>query len=84
MTPIEQAEQEPVAWAYIDADGSFMDALDRKHGAYQTPLYAHPVRTKDLSDDEIINLLPAGEWEIDSTLAFASAVIAADREKNRG
>lgn len=39
---IEQAEQEPVAWAYMDADGSFMDALNHQHGAYQTPLYTTP------------------------------------------
>ena len=50
----EQAEQEPVAWGYFDADGSFMDALGKQHGAYQTPLYAAPVRTKDLTDDEIL------------------------------
>ena len=40
----EPVKQEPVAWAYIDADGSFMDALDRQHGAYQTPLYAAPAQ----------------------------------------
>jgi len=39
----EQEKQEPVAWAYFDADGAFMDALDRQHGAYQTPLHAEPV-----------------------------------------
>ena len=42
----EPVKQEPVAWAYIDADGSFMDALDRQYGAYQTPLYAAPVDAK--------------------------------------
>ena len=40
----EAVKQEPIAWACIDADGSFMDALDRKHGAYQTPLYAAPAQ----------------------------------------
>ena len=40
----EPVKQEPIAWACIDADGSFMDALDRKHGAYQTPLYAAPAQ----------------------------------------
>ena len=43
-TVVEPVKQEPVAWAYIDADGSFMDALDRQHGAYQTPLYAAPAQ----------------------------------------
>ena len=82
----EQAEQEPVAWGYFDADGSFMDALDRQHGAYQTPLYAAPVRTKDLTDDEI-DLIDALNWEKDNKVwgirKFARAVIAADRKKNK-
>ena len=30
--------QQVIAWAYIDVDGKFMDALDHQHGAYQTPL----------------------------------------------
>ena len=46
------------------------------------PLYAAPVRTKDLTDDEIeaIHGCPPAEW----VRRFARAVIAADREKNRG
>lgn len=48
---IEQTEQKPVAWGCFDADGSFMDALDKQHGAYQTPLYASPIsnQTRDKS-----------------------------------
>lgn len=40
-----------------------------------------PVRTKDLTDDEIeaIHGCPPAEW----VRRFARAVIAADREKNR-
>jgi hypothetical protein len=49
----EPVKQEPVAWAYIDADGSFMDALDRQHGAYQTPLYAAPVNAKDIRESAL-------------------------------
>jgi len=41
--PVQPVKQKPVAWAYFDADGTFMDALDRQHGAYQTPLHAEPV-----------------------------------------
>ena len=76
----EQTEQEPVAWAYIDADGSFMDALDKQHGAYQTPLYAAPVRTKELTDDELNALWEntKGGW-----LGLFRAVIAAYKEKNK-
>ena len=44
--PLTDPVQEPVAWAYFDADGSFMDALNRQHGAYQTPLYAAPVEAQ--------------------------------------
>ena len=78
----EQAEQEPVAWGYFDADGSFMDALDRQHGAYQTPLYAVPVRTKNLTDDEINEVLWRG-GPFETVLDATRAVIAADREKNK-
>ena len=43
------------------------------------PLYAAPVRTKDLTDDEIEALANEGHgW-----LALCRAVIAADREKNK-
>ena len=49
----ELEKQEPVAWAYIDADGSFMDALDRQHGAYQTPLYAAPVDAKAIRGEAL-------------------------------
>ena len=82
----EQAEQAPVAWGYFDADGSFMDALDRQHGSYQTPLYAAPVRTKDLTDDEImkINVDTASIVPTcDRQFHFARAVIAAFKEKNK-
>lgn len=34
---------------------------------------------QQLSDEELIDLLPVGEWEIDPTLEFARAVIQADR-----
>jgi len=92
--PYEPVKQEPVAWAYIDADGSFMDALDRQHGAYQTPLYAAPVSAKrewvDLTDDEI-DLIeqqvycrttqkgrPLGVYAVE----LVRAVITAFKEKN--
>ena len=91
----EPVKQEPVAWAYIDADGSFMDALDRQHGAYQTPLYAAPVSAKrewvDLTDDEI-DLIeqqvycrttqkgrPLGVYAVE----LVRAVITAFKEKNK-
>ena len=83
----EQAEQEPVAWAYIDSDGSFMDALDRQHGAYQTPLYAAPARTKDLTNDEIHDVFKSLGFSLadprTEDFSVARAVIAKFKEKNR-
>ena len=76
-------KQEPVAWAYIDADGSFMDALDRQHGAYQTPLYAAPVSAKrewvDLTEGE----QEAIYLKCNTPSEYTNAVIAAFKEKNR-
>ena len=73
----EPAEQEPVAWMQ---DRNDLYVADQRDKYYTIPLYAAPVRTKDLTDAEI--------WEIvDNTkplaLDFARAVIAADREKNK-
>ena len=56
--------QEPVAWAYIDADGSFMDALDRQHGAYQTPLYAAPVDAKAIRAEDYIKAYQQGRKDM--------------------
>ena len=53
-------------------------------GYSDAPLYAAPVRTKDLTDDEIADIgseLAAKNCVSDIT--FARAVIAADREKNK-
>jgi hypothetical protein len=35
-----------------------------------------------LTEDEAIELLPAGDWEIESTLEFAQAIEAKLRERN--
>ena len=50
--------------------------------------YAAPVRTKDLTDDEISDVFDSvGSWKEtlfgDLPVVFARAVIAADREKNK-
>ena len=73
----EQAEQEPVAWA--DEDGfPWKYNLDGKDWV---PLYAAPVRTKDLTDDEIEEIGKSyfDEW----SFGFARAIIAAYKEKNK-
>jgi hypothetical protein len=35
-----------------------------------------------LTEDEAIELLPVGDWEIDTTLEFARAIEAKLKEKN--
>jgi len=55
-----------------------------------TPLYAHPSHTPiyaqrewvGLTEDEAIELLPVGDWEIESTLDFARAIEQALKGKN--
>jgi hypothetical protein len=37
---------------------------------------------KGLIEDEAIELLPIGDWEIESTLVFARAIEAKLKEKN--
>ena len=36
-----------------------------------------------MTEDEAIELLPVGDWEIESTLDFAQAIESALREKNK-
>jgi len=86
---VEQAEQEPVAWVKFqngeithaelsDGSGSDMDLSD------WTPLYAAPVRTKDLTEDEIYDIGDSlNKYLTTFFYDFARAVIAADREKNK-
>jgi len=88
----EQAEQEPVHWVVPDFGFLFPseDAAQRyliniESDARPTPCYAAPVRTKDLTDDEIANAMELLLDDITCVeLEDARAVIAADREKNRG
>ena len=79
----KQAEQEPVAWMQ---DRNDLYVADQRDKYYTVPLYAAPVRTKDLTDDEImkINVDTASIVPTcDRQFHFARAVIAADREKNK-
>jgi hypothetical protein len=78
----EQAEQEPVAWLIpgaITGDKKLAEA----NGKYATPLYTAPVRTKDLTDDEIFKIFYSDGKEPIDNYEFARAVIAADRRKNK-
>ena len=74
----EQAEQEPVAW---------MDGMGRFH-KYRLqrdwiPLYAAPVRTKDLTDDEILKTNKTELPDCQDLVDFARAVIEKFKEKNK-
>ena len=71
---IEQVEQEPVKM--MNSVGNTEAFLPMQQTAgFDIPLYAAPVRTKDLTDEEIL--------KITDSLIDARAVIAADREKNK-
>ena len=81
----EQAEQEPVAW---HEPGAYSNVTVYKNWANENgwiPLYAAPVRTKDLTDDEIadIRMSIVAYEPVEWGRVFARAVIAADREKNK-
>ena len=77
----EQAEQEPVFYHAVDKFGcNRFYYLDEDRPTDAIPLYAAPVRTKDLTDDEIGQIWACNEGV---EYFFARAVIAADREKNK-
>ena len=80
---LEQPEQKPVAVVEITygrepecyVTGNIDDFPE---GVFK--LYAAPIRTKDLTDEDKLALWK--KWNM--TAAQIDAVIAADREKNRG
>ena len=89
----EQAEQEPVAFTNKEQLGYLKDPRYQTtpmamwatpfNESVNIPLYAAPVRTKDLTDDEIYIAVGSAGFGA-SLIAGCRAVIAADREKNRG
>ena len=99
----EQAEQEPVAWRvrgynqfktgnpapWRYVDGADKPTVNKPDCCDFEPLYAAPVRTKDLTDDEIDKIHSLDKFwdthadDIFRYMDFARAVIAADREKNK-
>ena len=91
-TPLmaEQAEQEPVAWMFVNDDGECEEigyGKDYLKGSEMMadfqPLFSAPVHTKDLTDDEIHKLVKQVRFDgmTDKTFQFARAVIAAYKEK---
>jgi len=94
----EQDEQEPGAWHHPKCDGQCIACLIEKavEDAYGTQgrdymlrhINAAPVRTKDLTDDEMNNAYTHGYNKVELAIylkheAGLRAVIAADREKNK-
>ena len=89
--PVEQAEQEPVAEVVLRSHKvGFGRTEERKDIVFLadvevgTKLYAAPVRTKDLTDEEIYDIGDSLNKYLTTFFCdFARAVIAADREKNK-
>ena len=81
----KQVEQEPVA-CELDALSILLLRQERLKAMTegQSKLYAAPVRTKDLTDDEILKTNKTELPDCQDLVDFARAVIAADREKNNG
>ena len=87
----EQAEQEPVAWMdlhkelgklrWMGGDEGWDNAINAVRDRLIELATLHPVRTKDLTDDEIAQAVGSPLDEV--YLADFRAVIAADREKNK-
>ena len=88
----EQAEQEPVAWMVtmenqdgtkktFPLSGRYKDVCDTCDFGDPIPLYAAPVRTKDLTDDEIHKAL-YGKDTLPGLMNGIRAVIQEFRRKN--
>jgi len=80
-----EAKDEPVAEVTSETGADITmswwhePALPMGTKLYTTP----PQRTwVGLTEDEAIELLPIGDWEIESTLEFAQAIEAKLKEKN--
>ena len=83
LAPVQPVKQEPVAW--MNTNG----AVNKLREAGWA-MNAAPVRTKDLTDDEILEITKRFALGIAFPVngvttpeMFARAVIAADREKNK-
>ena len=80
----EQAEQKPIGYVIEDNDYEGSKIRAEPINGCCLPVYLAPVRTKDLTDDEIVSLAKQiNGIYYDCDCVFARAVIAADREKNK-
>jgi len=90
---LAQASQEPVAWGVFEgnlhdmffsqAEAEHMALLKGSHAEVR-PLYTHPPQRTwvGLTEEDAIELLPVGDWEIESTLEFAKAIEDKLKERN--
>ena len=87
---VQQAEQEPFAYEVWDENDQvliliYASYLKEAHWLEEDDiirkLYAAPVRTKDLTDDEIWDLWESNKNE--TAIEFYEAIIAAYKEKNK-
>ncbi len=80
---LAQPEQEPVAWHYPGGkpDQCTTDKAYAEIDPAWTPMY-YKHEFVGLTEDEAIELLPEGDWEIESTLDFARAIETKLRSKN--
>ena len=81
---MRKAKQEPVGYFAYDEEHDIWEELTGPNAPGATPLYAAPVRTKDLTDEEIYEAVENIIFDENFDINIARAVIAADREKNGG
>ena len=95
---LAQPEQEPLeywnaveGWVKINEVREHFDSVGcgtiyKTAGEDRVPVYTTPPQRTwvGLTEDEAIELLPEGDWEIESTLDFAQAIEAKLKEKNNG
>ena len=81
----EQAEQEPAGYFAYDEENEIWEELTRPDALGATPLYVAPLRTKDLTGQDLCDLEIAVGWKGDSHDfdVITRAVIAAYKEKNK-
>ena len=79
----EQAKQEPVACIIHTEEGDYVDWSSKGYCFYigETPLYAAPVRTKDLTDADVAKI--KGFYAQASFETIVRAAIAKFKEKNK-
>lgn len=84
------SEQEPVAWQDTEKHSELVSSedwenIDQKWRYMYRPLYTAPLPRREwvgLTEDEVVDLLPVGDWEIEPTLDIARAIEAKLKEKN--